>query len=186
MKIVILHGTGGNPEENWFPWLKEILEDRGHEVFVPEFPTPANQSLKNWCNALQEQVPFIFDKDTILIGHSLGATYILDILDRERNEPVRKAILVSGFCNKLGNAFFDNLNVTFINKEFNWDRIKNNATEFILYHGDNDPYVPVSEAEELEEKLDAELNIIPNGGHINEESGFIIFEELLERIQEDL
>ena len=186
MKIVILHGTGGNPEGNWFPWLKDVLEDRGHEVFVPEFPTPNEQSLKNWCTALKEQAPFVFDKDTILIGHSLGANFILHILEMDRDEPIRKAILVSGFCNKLGNKFFDDLNKTFIEKDFNWDKIKSNSIEFILYHGEGDPYVPIFEAEELEEYLDAELNVIPDGGHLNEDAGFVMFEELLDRIEEDL
>jgi uncharacterized protein len=186
MKIVILHGTGGNPEDNWFPWLKDILEDRGHEVCIPEFPTPENQSLKNWSNTLKDQVHFTLDKDTILIGHDLGANFILHILDIDMNEPVRKAILVSGFCNKLGHKVFDELSSTFIEKEFNWDRIKSNATEFIIYQGEGDPYVPIFEAEELEENLDAELNIIPDGQHLNEEAGVIIFEELLERIEGDL
>ena len=38
--IFIFHGTEGYPEENWFPWFKEKLEEMGHEVFVPQFPSP--------------------------------------------------------------------------------------------------------------------------------------------------
>jgi len=37
MKSFIIHGTYGKPEENWFTWLKENLEERGHEVIVPSF-----------------------------------------------------------------------------------------------------------------------------------------------------
>jgi predicted alpha/beta hydrolase family esterase len=44
--IFIIHGSYGNPDENWFPWLKKELEQEGHKVFVPKFPTPEDQSLR--------------------------------------------------------------------------------------------------------------------------------------------
>ena len=38
--IFIFHGTEGHSQENWFPWLKAKLEEKGCKVFVPQFPTP--------------------------------------------------------------------------------------------------------------------------------------------------
>ncbi len=182
MKIVILHGTDGSPEGNWFPWLKSELEKLGHEVFVPRFPTPENQSLENWCKALREQAPFEFDGDTILIGHSCGATYILDILNQKREIPVAAAILASGFFKDLGDDFFDSLNKTFTNVDFDWDLIRGNAREVAMFQGDNDPYVPRDEAEELAQNLGVQLNLIKNGGHLNAEFGYTEFPEILETV----
>lgn len=176
--VVIFHGTGGSPDGNWFGWLKNELEKRGHNVFVPKFPTPENQSLKNWCAALDEQAPR-FGKNTILIGHSCGAAYILSILEVVK-EPIAESVFVSGFIDKLGNDYFDNLNDTFINKNFDWDKIKKNAGKITIFHGDNDPYVPLLAARKLSDKLEIPLTIIKDGGHLNAESGYTKFPEILE------
>ena len=45
--IIIIHGSYGNPNENWFPWLKSELKKLKCNVFVPKFPTPENQSLES-------------------------------------------------------------------------------------------------------------------------------------------
>jgi len=57
--IFIFHGVNGSPEENWFPWLKGKLEADGHKVFVPQFPTPKNQTLDNWLKVLSEYKKYI-------------------------------------------------------------------------------------------------------------------------------
>lgn len=180
MDIVILHGTGGSPEGNWFPWLKQEMETAGHNVYVPRLPTPENQSVENWCKALDEQAPR-FGENTILIGHSCGATYLLHILEVLK-QPVAKSILVSGFLDELGNEYFDTLNQTFINHEFDWEKIKRNAGELTLFHGNNDPYIPMNAAEKLSERLNTPLTIIHNGGHLNAAFGYTKFPEILQVI----
>ena len=180
MKVVIIHGTFGSPQENWFPWLKQKLEAQWHSVRVPKLSTPENQLPSVRCDELQQQVPFIFDNDTVLIGHSLGATYLLHILDRERKESVKKAIFVSWFVHDLWNPKFDILNKPFIEKKFDRERIKKNIWNVIILHGDNDPYVPISEAQNLNQKLWWTLEIIPWWGHCNAESGYTTFQKLLD------
>ena len=180
--IVIIHGTGGSPGGNWFPWVSEKLKLLGHNVFVPQFPTPMNQSVENWNIALKSQIPKI-DENTILIGHSCGATYILHILE-SLEKPVAKSIFVSGFIDKLGNEYFDNLNETFVNHNFDWDKIRKSAGEITILHGDNDPYVPLSAAQRLADGLQTKIQIISNGGHLNAEFGYTQFPELVELINE--
>ncbi|MDP3988435.1 MAG: hypothetical protein Q8P80_04820 [Candidatus Levybacteria bacterium] len=53
MTFVIFHGAYGNPEENWFPQLKEELEALGQKVVVPKFPTPQNQNLESWMKVFE-------------------------------------------------------------------------------------------------------------------------------------
>ena len=179
MKIVIIHWTFWSPEENRFPWLQKELEAQWHSVRIPKMSTPENQSPTVRCDELQKQVPFIFDNDTILIGHSLWATYLLHILDRERKMPVKQAIFVSWFTHELWNQTFDILNKPFIQKDFDRERIKKNVQDVVILHGDNDPYAPLSEAKYLNEKLWWTLEIIPWWGHLNAEAGYTTFEKLL-------
>lgn len=79
-KAFIFHGTGAGKYDHWFPEIKQKLEAEGVEVARPEFPTPENQNLENWLEVLDEQ-DLDIDQDTVLIGHSTGAVFILDILD---------------------------------------------------------------------------------------------------------
>lgn len=177
MQTIILHGTKGSPDGNWFPWLKDELFKCGHDVYVPRLPTPENQSKENWCRALDEQAP-LFDRDTTLIGHSCGATYLLHILEGLK-QPVAHAVFVSGFIDKIGNKEYDDLNASFVEHDFAWQTIKANAKKITVLHGDNDPYVPLPYAQRYAEKLAVPVTVIPGGGHLNAEFGFTTFSQLL-------
>ncbi|MBU0760931.1 MAG: alpha/beta hydrolase [Nanoarchaeota archaeon] len=182
MKFFIIHGSYGSPKENWFPWLKERLEEEGNNVFVPEFPTPNNQSLDNWMKVFDDFYSSEVGEDSIFIGHSLGPAFILSILER-LNIKVKACFFVSGFLGLLGNPEFDEVNKTFIAKEFDWERIRKNCENFYVYHSDNDPYVSLEKAKELAEKLGTEVIIVKNAGHFNESSGYLKFELLLKDIE---
>lgn len=69
--ILIIHGTYGNPEENWFPWLKSELEDKGCGVYVPEFPTQEGQSLESWLKIFEDYEENL-NEDSIVVAHSSG------------------------------------------------------------------------------------------------------------------
>ena len=106
-RFFIVHGAYGNPEENWIPWLKKELEKIGHEVIVPKFPTPDDQTLDNWLQVFKPYNKLI-DQDTIFIGHSLGPTFILNILQRI-NTKIKAAFLISAVSDMLGNKQFDKI-----------------------------------------------------------------------------
>jgi predicted alpha/beta hydrolase family esterase len=182
MKALILHGTYGSPTENWFPWLRAELEKRGYEVAVPELPTPENQSVDSWLGALRGQVKWGLDKDTVLVGHSCGATFILSGILSKAESPVGATFLVSPFIHDLGDERFDKLNYTFTHQQFDWNKIKQNAGKVTILYGDNDPYVPASEPREIADHLGVEPIIVSDGGHLNTEAGYNNFPKLLEEI----
>lgn len=171
MKFFIIHGTGGSPEGNWFPWLKTKLEERGHTVFVPRFPTPENQSLDSWMEVFEKYFNEL-DEETVLIGHSLAPAFILSILEKT-NTKIKGIILVSGFLGLLGNEFFDNCNKTFTTKKFDWENIKNNVKNIYVINSNDDPYVPFERGVELAKNLGTNVIKLENTGHINAEFGLI-------------
>ncbi len=181
MNFVIIHGVYANPESNWFSWLKKELESKGHEVIVPNFPTPINQSLESWSMAIQKYESSV-SCETVLIGHSLGAAFILSYLENS-NKKIKAAFLVAGF-HKLAASPYDRINRTFVDKEFNWEKIKNNCKKFFLFASDNDQYISLGLSKELAQNLGAKLIIIHNGGHLNKQAGYSKFPELLDCILE--
>ncbi|MCK4589091.1 MAG: serine hydrolase family protein [Nanoarchaeota archaeon] len=176
--IFIIHGTFGHPKENWFPWLKSELEKLGHQVFVPKFTTPKNQTLNNWLKIFEEYQNQI--ENSIVIGHSLGVAFLLNILE---TKSVQAAFFVAGVSSPLDNEFDENMK-TFSHRQFDWNKIKNNCQKFYVFHSDNDPYIPLEKAEELAKNLGVDLIIVKNAGHFNELAGYIKFDLLLEKIKQ--
>lgn len=179
-KAIIIHGSKGSPEGNWFPWLAEKLSQHGYTTYVPRMPTPEGQSLSSWREAFNDQVG-ILESDSIVIGHSTGALFVLRLLESIK-EPINTAVVVAGLTKKIGLPEYDNLNTTFINHPFNWAKIRCNASHFICFSGDNDPYVPLSQGQEIADGVGARLITIHDGGHLNSESGYSQFPEILDQI----
>jgi predicted alpha/beta hydrolase family esterase len=87
MNAFIIHGAYGDENENWFPWLKRELESQRYTVITPRFPTPEGQSLEAWLRIMHEYQNKI-DEKTIMIGHSIGCAFILNVLERSTH-PVK-------------------------------------------------------------------------------------------------
>jgi len=179
-KAFLIHGAYGNPDENWLPWLKEKLEKLNYEVIVPIFPTPEGQSLSAWEKVFEKHIGTL-DESSIIIGHSIGATFILSILQKLDNK-IKAAYLVSGFHVLLDHPI-DEINKTFVEKRFDWQKIKNNCHNIYMFNGDNDKYIDLSISNELAKNLDSEYEVIPNGGHLNATAGYTKFEKLFAKIR---
>ena len=173
---VIIHGTMGSPQGNWFSWLKTKLEKDGYNVVVPTMPTPENQMVESWNATIKAQT-LAFNEKTILIGHSIGATHALHVLEKLETS-IAHTIFVSIVMEDIGITEYDNLNYSFIHHDFDWDKIRRNSSKFTIFHSDNDPYVPVSHAQTLSKNLYTPVTLIKNGGHLNSESGFNSFDKL--------
>ena len=82
MKAIILPGNNNTPiTSNWYLYVKKELEKLGFEVVAENMPDPDLARKKYWIPFIEKHAD---DEDTILIGHSSGATAILRYLENHK------------------------------------------------------------------------------------------------------
>ena len=159
---LILHGTDGTPEHNWFPWLKGVLEARGYAVFLPQLPEAERPDIDRY-NAFLLSSDFDFNGSTLIVGHSSGAVAILGLLEAlPEGTVIDTAVLVGAFRGHL-----DREELSGMDKPFDFTKIKRSAKRIVLIHSDNDPYCPLEHAEYLANELGAELILEKGQAHFS-------------------
>lgn len=175
---IVVHGSFGSSESNWFPWLKNEIEKLNVKIDVPNMPIGVdNQNYFNWEKEFDKQ---LIDEDTVIIAHSIAPIFVCKYLINKHIK-VKKLIFVCGFNNYIGiNEEYDRVNKPmFID---NYKDIKNYCDNIVCYYSDNDPYVPFSIEKKFAQDISNKQIMIPNGGHINSESGYTSFEQILSEI----
>lgn len=178
-RVLIIHGTKGYPEENWFPWLRNECIELGWVVDIPRLPSPESQSLTAWKDAFQKQCGN--RQYDVAVGHSLGTCFLLRLAQYDRLL-LSLLISVAGCIGETGIDEFDNLNASFTEPEFDWKAVRARIKHSIVVHSDNDPYVPLDQTSRLIRELQAETIALAGAGHINSAAGFTTLPVVLERI----
>ena len=178
MKVVIIHGYGGEPMHGFRPWLKRELEAKGFEASVPAMPSPDEPHMEEWVAAIGKETR---GENCILVGHSLGCTAILHYLEHVKKK-VSGAVLVAGFAERLGDEFGAIEN--FVDAPLDFARVRKNCGRMVAIFSDNDPYVPLSQEKLFREKLDAATVVLHARGHFSSSEGTTELPEALEAILE--
>lgn len=175
---VIIHGSFGSKDGNWFPWLKGELEQKGKQVVVPQMPIGVgNQNFENWSSILNG---LTINENTIIIAHSIAPIFVCKYLIINKIK-VKKLIFVCGFNNYFGiDSDFDAVNEPMFMGNFT--DVKKYCSDIVCYYSDNDPYVKYDVEKDFADNLTNKQYIIKNGGHINSEIGYTKFEEILKEI----
>lgn len=99
---IILHGMPDKEEyfdskassssnSQWYPWLQQQLIINNISTQTPEMPDAYEPDYDKWLNVFNQ---FKIDQNTVLIGHSCGAGFLIRWLS-ENNIQVGKVILVA-------------------------------------------------------------------------------------------
>lgn len=166
---LILHGAGNNSQGNWFPWVILELEKKGYKVWSPDLPHSNVPIQKDWLDCIFANKDWELNDDSIIIGHSAGATLILRILERLPEElKINKAILVAGPIDKGKLPEFFPYKEDITRAPFHWEKIKNSCRRFYFIASDNDPYdCGERHANFMHEKLGGEFIVKQGQGHFN-------------------
>ncbi len=177
---LIVHGSFGSPFSNWIPYLRKEIEKKELEVYTPDFPTGVGfQNYENWSKLLKTYVEAnIVNENTVVFAHSIAPIFICKFLV-ENKIKVKRLVFVCGFNNYLGidsdydavneSMYFDNLS-----------DVKNYCDDIVCFYSDNDPYVKYEAEKDFADTITTNQILIVGGGHLNSESGYTEFKELLE------
>ena len=178
----LIHGSFGSPFVNWLPWLRKQLRSASKEVYTPDFPTGVGfQNYGNWEKLLRVYLEAgLITENTTIFAHSIAPVFICKFLI-EHKVKVKKLVFVCGFNNYLGiDTDYDSVNCGMYLG--NLADIKQYCDEIICFYSDNDPYVSYQAEKEFADTISTEQILIKGGGHLNSESGYREFPELLQYI----
>lgn len=179
---LLIHGSFGSPFSNWIPYLRKEIEDKNLKVYTPDFPIGVGyQNYENWSKLLKTYVDTnIINENTIIFAHSIAPIFICKFLV-ENKIRVKRLVLVCGFNNYLGiNKDYDAVNESMYFN--NLSDIKNYCSDIVCFYSDNDPYVKYEAEKEFADTITDNHIMISGGGHLNSESGYTEFAELLKYV----
>lgn len=168
---LILHAWYNNPENHWYPWLEKELEKKGYTVDVPELPT-MNTALPDLTQQLEVAEKYI-TKETIVIGHSLGALLAMRLAEKYS---YKKMILVAGWD-------FNDLTAEhhlFWKTPMNHAAIKKHVKGIYVISSDNDPYITAVTAEDMSKRLGGKFILIKGAGHFTKQFGITEMPQILQ------
>ncbi|MDD3647015.1 MAG: alpha/beta fold hydrolase [Candidatus Dojkabacteria bacterium] len=175
-KILLLHAWFATPDSHWYPWLRDELTKRGYEVAVPFLRDNEKPTLASWMrSALRNHK---LDKNTLVIGHSLGAVLALRLVEQTRTK-IAGLITVSGW------DFWSLVpeHRTFFKNNIDHKRIIARTSKRTVIHADDDPYFTEYTAREFAKRIKANCIILKKKGHFTKDSGVIRFPELIWEVE---
>lgn len=185
MKFIIIHGTFGSKDGNWFPWLDKDLFKLGHEVIRPQMPVddyqlasaeykktgdyvPKNQTLNNWLRVFEKDIlNKIKNDEVVVVAHSLSPAFVLNIVTKY-DIKFNSAIFVSPFIQNLGIPIFDKINSDFYKDEFDFNKIRTRIPHSYSLYSNTDPYVSEDIALDFANKVGSNNIFIKDAGHMGE------------------
>ncbi|HRH25070.1 MAG TPA: alpha/beta hydrolase [Candidatus Paceibacterota bacterium] len=185
-QVILIHGMPDKEEyfsdvkpsssnKHWFPWMQKKLAMKEILSQALEMPHPYNPIYEDHCEVFEQMK---ISSETILVGHSCGAGFLLRYFSEHPELKPKKIILVAPWIDpeprELDTGFFD----------FTIDTTLTDRTNLIVFYSTDDDKVCVRSAEIIKDALpNATYYKFDNKGHFTKgDLGTEEFPELLEEI----
>jgi predicted alpha/beta hydrolase family esterase len=173
--VLIIPGWYQKTTDNWYGLLKNELETKGIKTDIADLLT-MNTDLPD----MEKELNYIFKtynifKDTVIVGHSLGAVLALRIVERKNCD---KLFLVAGWD-------FNDLTEEhrlFWQTTINHEQIKSHVKEIYCISSDNDPYFTAFTAKEMCKRLNGKFILKKGVGHFLTKDGINKVPEIVANI----
>ena len=158
-------------------WKEALQEKLGneYEVIAPKMPNKSNARYIEWKIWFEKYISFVND-GVILIGHSMGGSFLAKYLSEEKfPKKIHATFLVSAPYD----IDEDRALVEFVPPD-SLSLLEEQGGEVFLYHSKNDPLVPFGELEKYQRALPkARVHTFEDRGHFGQEE----FSEIIQDLQ---
>ncbi len=162
------------PRSDWKANLQSALGEE-YEVLVVRMPSKSNAKYAEWKIWFEKVLPFLTD-DVVLVGHSLGASFLTKYLSEERfAKRVTATLLVAGPYD-----VDEGRSLPEFAAPSSLTLLEQRGGKVFLYYSKDDSLVPFSELAKYQLAFpSASVRIFEDRGHFNQEQ----FPELVADIQ---
>lgn len=149
-------------------WKATLGEKLGpdYDVLIPTMPNKSNAKYTEW-KILFEKIASFLNEEVILIGHSLGGLFLAKYLSEES---FSKHILATMIISAPYDSRLPDFSLADFALPSSLKKLESQGGRVFIYHSDDDPVVPIENAQKYKVALpDATLRVLNGRGHFNQE-----------------
>lgn len=161
----------------WLPWLQKQLAINGVPTETPEVPDAWRPHYPTWLETFER---YSVTPDTILVGHSCGAGFLIRWLSEHPDVMTNKVYLVSPWIDPAGDPGNEDT-IDFMKFDLDSSFVSRTKGTTIFGSSNDLPTIQTSVATLREKVKDIKYVELENRGHFYDESA-LEFPELLEDI----
>ncbi len=158
-------------------WKENLRSDLGnhYEVIIPEMPNWINAKYLEWKIWFEKITPYL-NEELILVGHSLGGTFLSKYLsENDFNKKIEALFLIA--------PAFDSADSDYTMGDFilnDLKKIASQSNKIFLYHSIDDSVVPYADSQKFISAIGSvELRTFSDRGHFRQEHLPELVEEII-------